>query len=297
MKSVPWVPLSLAIALAGCAHSGPRFERAASLEAAALDPWEKTNRRLYSTNKAIDRAVLRPVVNAYRTTVPESGRRGIRGVYDNANEPLNFANAVLQGKFASALRAVDRFAINTVLGVGGLADHATGMDLPERPHDFGQTMAVYGVPSGPFLMMPFFGPSTLRDGIGFTVDFFADPFDFGVNPYLGFTERVAKFGFRIVDARAGVAEQAEQLLVGSADEYATVRSAWLQLRRQELWDGNPPPEPVDDEEILPYDTPADAQVPGAASAAAPLPSPLPALGSGTMPATPAATDPANPRPR
>ncbi len=277
-------PLALVIVLAGCAHSGPRFERAASLEAAALDPWEKTNRKLFATNKTIDRVALRPLVTVYRSTVPESGRRGIRNIYDNANEPLNFANAVLQGKFASAFRAVDRFAINTVLGVGGLSDHATAMDLPEQSHDFGQTMAVYGVPSGPFFMMPFFGPSTLRDGIGFTVDFIADPFDIVVNPYLDLAERIAKIGFRIVDARTSVAERGEQLLIGSADEYATVRSAWLQLRRVELWDGNPPPDPADDEEIAPYDTPA--------SVAEPSPSPLPAPDSVTRPATPAATDPA-----
>ena len=284
------IPFGIAalLVLAGCAHTGPRFERAASMDAAALDPWEKPNRKIYAINKAVDGAVMKPVVSVYRAVLPEAGRRGIRNMYDNFGEPLNFANAVLQGKFGSAFRALDRALVNTLLGVGGVADHATGMGLPEQPHDFGQTLTVYGVHSGPYFMLPFFGPSTLRDGVGFGVDFVADPLDFAGRKILTTAERFAKIGFRVVDARAKLADTGEQLLTGSADEYATVRSAWLQIRRVELFDGAPPADPVDDEEILPYDAPAS----GAASAPALSPSPAPAPDSGTVHATPATPDPA-----
>ncbi len=275
-------PLALLLIVAGCAHSGERFERAASMEAAALDPWERTNRKIYATNRAVDRAVLKPTVKAYRAVMPGAAQRGIRNVYDNFNEPQNFVHAVLQGKFASAFRALDRTLVNTVLGVGGLADHATGMGLEEQPHDFGQTMAVYGLRSGPYLVMPFFGPSTLRDGIGFTVDFVVDPVDFGAREVLNTGGRIAKIGFRVVDARASVAESGEQFLTGSADEYATVRSAWLQLRRAELFDGAPPALPDEDEEIVPYDSPA--------SEPAPAPSPVRAPDSATAPSTPETAD-------
>jgi len=288
MKSVSIASLALLVAVGGCAHNGPRFERAASLEAAALDPWESTNRTIYSINKAVDGAVLKPVVTVYRAVLPAAGRRGISNMYSNFGEPLNFANAVLQGKFGSAFRALDRALVNTLLGVGGLADHATGMELPEQPHDFGQTLAVYGIQSGPYLMLPFFGPSTLRDGVGFGVDFLADPLDFAGREVLTYTERMFKIGFRVVDARATLAEGGEQMLLGSADEYATIRSAWLQIRRNELFDGSPPALPADDEVIEPYDEPVIAP------AALPLTAPAP--DAGTMPATPAATDPASPPP-
>lgn len=245
------------LVLAGCAHSGERLDRVAITQSAKADPWEATNRRVFKLTDAIDRAVMSPITESYRFAVPEAARNGIRNAYDNLQEPTNLANAVAQGKIKSAFRALDRILVNGVLGLG-VSDHATPMGLTEQPHDFGQTLAVWAVPSGPFVMMPLLGPSTVRDGIGFFVDFFLDPVDYGKNRLLSTEERIAQLGVRIIDTRAGLKDRGEQLLQGSADPYATVRSAWLQLRRYEIFDGNLPPEPDEDDAYDPAATEAVA---------------------------------------
>ena len=140
--------------------------------------------------------------------------------------------------------------VNTVLGLG-VADHATDMGLTAQEHDFGQTMAVWGVPSGPFVFMPLLGPNTARDGIGFLVDFIFDPADQLRARTISREERFVSLGIRVLDTRSGLRDQGEQLLVGAADPYATVRSAWLQLRRYQRIDGNLPDEPEDDLPALP----------------------------------------------
>jgi len=246
-----YFPLLLAFfVLAGCAHSGERLDRVAITETARADPWESTNRQIFKVSTTIDRVALSPITDGYRFVVPEAARNGIRNAYDNLQEPTNLANAVAQGKIKSAFRALDRILINGVLGLG-VSDHATSMGLNEEPHDFGQTLAVWTVPSGPFVMLPFLGPSTVRDSVGFFVDFLLDPVDYGKNRLLSTEERYFQLGIRIIDMRAGLRDQGEQLLQGSADPYATVRSAWLQLRRYQIFDGNLPPEPEEDELLYP----------------------------------------------
>lgn len=237
----------LALLLGACAHGGERMERVALSPAAFADPWEDGNRRLFAASNAVDKAVLRPTVTAYRAVVPEAARRGVTSFYNTSNEPRNLINALLQGKVKSAFRAVDRMLVNGVLGLG-VADHATDMGLETQRHDFGQTMAVWGVPSGPFVMMPFFGPSTARDSIGFFVDFFGDPLRFAERRLLSGEEQILELGLTIVDLRSGLIDQGEQLLAGSADPYATTRAAWLQIRRYQLFDGDPPAAPDDEEE-------------------------------------------------
>lgn len=237
--------LPLCVLLAGCAASPQRFERVALTDQTRHDPWENTNRRIYALSNKVDRAVIMPVVDTYRFIVPAAARRGVSNMFDNLGEPTNLANAMAQGKVKRGFRAMDRILVNGVLGLG-IADHATEMGLETQDHDFGQTMAVWGVPSGPFVMMPFLGPSTLRDGLGFGVDFLLDPTDFGKNRILDMKWRAVQLGFRVINIRIDIAEQGEQLLIGSADPYATIRSAWLQNRHYELWDGNPPA--MDDED-------------------------------------------------
>jgi phospholipid-binding lipoprotein MlaA len=268
--------LAAALLLTACAHGGERLDRVAITDVARRDPWEQTNRRIYKVSQGVDRVVLLPITNTYRFVVPEAARRGIGNSYDLLQEPTHLANAVAQGKVKSAFRALDRILVNGILGLG-VADHATGMGLTVEPHDFGQTLAVWGVPSGPFVMLPLLGPSTLRDGPAFFVDFILDPADYARNRILTTEQRYASLGIRILDFRSGLRDQGEQLLVGSADEYATVRSAWLQLRRYQIFDGNLPDAPEDDEDF-------------SAPAPAPLPSPEP--DSATAPSTRAAPDPA-----
>ena len=225
--------------------------------AAERDPYEKTNRGIYNFNRGLDKAVVTPATKAYRAVAPKAAQRGIANAFNNVDEPYSFVNAVLQGKVKQAFRTAARFLINTTLGVGGLADHATDMGLPEEPEDLGQTLAVWGMKSGPYIMLPLFGPSTIRDGIGFGVERVADPYRIAINQAnLNLLETVGLTGLELADTRSFVMDTADPLLEGSADEYATVRSAFLQYRWNLIHDGAPPDE---------YDesTPAPA-APGAA---------------------------------
>jgi len=231
--------LIAALLLGACAHGGERLDRVAITETAKRDPWETTNRRIFRMSTQVDRYALSPVTNIYRKVVPEAPRRGISNGYDWLQEPINLGNGVAQGKFKSAFRAFDRFLINGFLGLG-VADHATAMGLVEEEHDFGQTLAVWGVPSGPFVMLPFLGPSTARDAVGFVVDVVFDPFNPVQNQLISQEEQFVQFGVRILDVRSGLRDRGEQLLAGAADPYATTRAAWLQLRRYQIFDGNLP---------------------------------------------------------
>ena len=283
-------PLTALLLLGACAHGGERLDQVAITDVAQRDPWEKTNRRIFDVSMKIDRYALKPVTNVYRTVIPDAPRRGISNGYNLLQEPTNMGNAIAQGKVKSAFRAFDRILINSFLGLG-VADHASDMGLVEQPHDFGQTLAVWGVPSGPFVMLPFLGPNTARDSIGFVVDFLLDPFDPVANRLLSSEEQLFELAVQVLDTRSNLRDQGEQLLVGAADPYATTRSAWLQLRRYEIFDGNLPAE--DEEDIPPPPDDPAAEV----SEEAPSPSALPAADTATAPSTPATEAPADaPRP-
>jgi phospholipid-binding lipoprotein MlaA len=270
MRARRLLPLILLPLLGACATSGERLDRVAITPVAERDPWEKTNRQIFHVSMQIDRYALRPITDVYRFAVPEAPRRGIRNAYDYLQEPENLGNAIAQGKVKSAFRAVDRLLVNGLLGLG-VSDHASDMGLVEQPHDFGQTMAVWGVPSGPFVMLPFLGPSTARDGIGFFVDVLLDPVDFLETRLLSGDEQLIKLGVRVIDIRSGLRDQGEQLLQGAADPYATTRSAWLQLRRYQIFDGNLPDR--DEEDLPPPPDPAPAAAPEPSPPAAPVPPP------------------------
>lgn len=206
------------------------------------DHFEGVNRAVYGFNKGVDKVVVRPVTVVYRHVVPKVGRRGISNFFSNVDEPFSFVNAMLQGKPKQAMRTFARFTINTVLGIGGLFDHATKMGLPEEHEDFGQTLAVWGLNSGPYLMLPLLGPTTFRDAVGHGVELL------GGDPYrhlpgvigLSQTQRYAATSAELIDKRLELMDTADQLIEGSADEYATVRSAYLQQRLYEIHDGAPP---------------------------------------------------------
>jgi phospholipid-binding lipoprotein MlaA len=275
--------LAAALLLGACAHGGEQLDRVAITETAQRDPWEKTNRRVFRFTTQVDRYALSPVTNVYRAVLPAEPRRAISNGYNWLQEPINLGNGLAQGKVKSAFRAVDRILINGFLGLG-VADHATPMGLVEEEHDFGQTLAVWGVPSGPFVMLPFLGPSTARDAIGFVVDVVFDPFNPVQNRLISQEEQFVQFGVRILDVRSGLRDQGEQLLQGAADPYATTRAAWLQLRRYQIFDGTLPD--TDDEADIPP-PPGDPAEPGDAE---PLPSPPPAAGAATAPSVPDAPD-------
>jgi phospholipid-binding lipoprotein MlaA len=249
--------------LAGCTSTG-----STDLSRAEADPWEKSNRRIYAFNKGLDRWVVKPATTGYRTVVPKPARTAVSNAYGNYAEPSNFLNSVLQGKFDQAFRTLDRFILNTTLGVGGITDVATGLGRPSEPEDFGQTMARWGVKSGPYLVLPLFGPSTLRDGLMTPVDFFVYPSDFVRNAWLspGWDVRIGMTAGRVLDFRNSLMETgADKLLADSMDEYALARSAWLQRRRLQLFDGQLPieedpfAEPDDDVSAEPTAQPAETR--------------------------------------
>jgi phospholipid-binding lipoprotein MlaA len=254
----------VALPLAGCATP-----RAGGLEVAEADRWEASNRKIYAFNKRIDKYGLKPAANAYRTVVPTAARHGITNVYNSYGEPLNFINALLQGKISQAFRSVDRLLINATLGVGGLADNATELGRPEESEDWGQTFATWGIKSGPYVMLPFLGPSTLRDSFGLGFDFVVQPSDFIRNATLSpsIPLRAGQISLRLVNLRDRLREQGgDAILAGSLDEYTLVKSAYLQSRRNQIWDGNPPYVPDD---YVPDD--ADNPAPPPAIPATPLP--------------------------
>ena len=265
------------LALSACATP-----RAGTLEVAEADRWENGNRKIHKFNKGLDRNVVKPIATGYRTVVPKAARTGITNGFSNYGEPLNFINALLQGKIKKAFRTLDRFLINTTLGVGGLADNATDLGRPQEPEDWGQTFAAWGIKSGPYVVLPFFGPSTLRDSFGLVFDFAADPADIARNvafsPSLYW--RGGQIAGRVINLRSNLTEQgADSLLAGSLDEYTLMKSAYLQRRLDQLWDGNPPlaASELDGGEFAPLaEEPASAGAPAEASPPAePAPEPAP----------------------
>jgi phospholipid-binding lipoprotein MlaA len=223
--------LLLSAPLAGCATTGGRT----ALE--DRDPLERFNRGMWSFNSAVDKAAVKPVTKAYRKVMPNPVRRGVTRVFSNLAEPFSAMNTLLQGKPKRALNSLGRFAINTTVGVGGLGDPATKMGLPEAREDFGQTLAAWGAKTSPYLVLPLFGPSTVRDGVGTVVGFVADPAQIAINSQLSGTGRAAVAGSRFIDARSQVIDSgADRAMKGAADPYATARSAFFQRRRAQLRD-------------------------------------------------------------
>ena len=251
--------------------------RAGGLEVAQADRWEATNRRIYKFNSGLDRTVLKPVANGYRAVVPVAARHGITNVYSTYGEPANLLNALLQGKVSQAFRTLDRIILNTTIGVAGLADNATDLDRPQEREDFGLTFATWGVQSGPYMVLPLFGPSTLRDTFGLAADVLIDPSDFARNaafsPSLYW--RAGQIATRLINFRARLTDQGgDEFLADSLDEYTLVKSVYLQNRRNALYGGNPPPDPEDDAEISEPE-PAATQAAAALQAAPPAPGPAP----------------------
>lgn len=254
-------PLIVAAALAGgCATTGggtPSPE----------DPWEGFNRKVFAFNESVDDAVLRPVAEGYRRAVPQLVRTGISNFFGNIGDLWSAANHFLQGKGQHGFEMGMRVLTNTVFGLGGLLDPATEMGLVRRSEDFGQTLGAWGVGPGPYLVLPFMGPSTLRDGIGRVPDTLVSP---GNLP----TDHRVRAGVTLltaVDARAallGVTGLADQVAL---DKYSFFRQAYLSRRLDAVYDGNPPPPPFEDFDDFddPGDSPPPAAAPASAAASAP----------------------------
>ena len=209
--------------------------RAAYLEAS--DPLEPLNRAIFSFNLGLDKALLRPLAAAYNTVLPDPVRDGVRNFLSNLRTPIVLANDVLQGEIGRASDTVGRFLLNSTLGVGGLFDIASDLGFKFHDEDFGQTLAMWGIGEGPYLMLPFLGPSNPRDAIGLAGEYFADPVVIWTNN----TDRewilYTRTGVDAVDRRSRNVKTLEELERTSLDFYAAVRSLYRQRRLDEIRNG------------------------------------------------------------
>ncbi len=213
--------------MAGCASSQ---------NGEVADPIEGVNRGIFAFNNVVDNALLEPVAKGYRAAVPKPARTGIRNVLHNLKSPTIVANGLLQGNVTMAANDMTRFLANTLLGLGGLIDIAGAEGVRYHEEDFGQTLAVWGAGNGPYLVLPLYGPSTLRDTAGLAVDSYTDP----LNLWLRNTDRDGGYYGRMavsaVDKREELLDVLSDLKKNSVDYYAAVRSAYVQ-RRQSLIHG------------------------------------------------------------
>lgn len=215
--------VSLAM-LAGCASSGEVRERHPD------DPWEGFNRKVFAFNDVVDRYALKPVARGYRFVTPDPVETGVGNFFSNLGEIRTTLNSLLQGEGGNAGVSTGRFLINTTVGIGGLFDVATRMDITGREEDFGQTLGAWGVGEGAYVVLPLLGPSTVRDTAGLPVDAYTYPLTYVEDD----TVRYGLRALQAVDARAGLLDQ-EALISG--DRYSFIRDAYLQQRRFEVNDG------------------------------------------------------------
>lgn len=234
----------LAAALAGgCATTAPvGAPPAAQMGTNPADPWEAWNRKVFAFNDAVDEAIVKPVAEGYRKVVPELVRTGIGNVLGNIGDVWSSANQFLQGKFQYGLEMGMRVVVNTVFGLGGLLDPATEMKLVKRSEDFGQTLGVWGVGTGPYVVLPLLGPSDLRDAGGFVVDRAA-----GSPSRLAETDpgAYAITALELVHTRAGLLSTTQLVGDVALDRYSFIRDAYLARRLDQVYDGAPPLEDFD----------------------------------------------------
>jgi len=222
-------PIVGALLLGACATPG-------QYQLAQRDPLEKFNRGVWAVNRGADKVVIKPVTQVYRAVLPRPARQGVSNVFANLSEPWSFVNNILQGRGERAGRNVARFLVNSTIGIAGLWDPASKMGIQAAPEDLGQTMAVWGVNGGPYLVLPLLGPSTLRDGVGSGVAAYADPVKIAINQAdIDVWYKRGYLALYIVDARSQLIESGgDAFLESSLDPYAAARSAYLQLRTAQI---------------------------------------------------------------
>jgi phospholipid-binding lipoprotein MlaA len=206
-------------------------------ERSLADPWEPMNRSFQRSTRAIDSVTFKPVAKGYEKVVPKFIRTGIGNFSRNLRAPLNIINNFLQGKIAGGFKETGRFVMNSTLGIGGLLDVATDAGIEASNEDFGQTLAVWGVPDGPYVFVPFLGPRTLRDATMIPLNYWADP----LLHYDNASVRDKVYVVRAIDVRQRLFS-AEKLLEDAYDPYIRMREAYLQRRKYLIYDGNPPEE-------------------------------------------------------
>jgi phospholipid-binding lipoprotein MlaA len=263
--------LTVTALLAVCACATvPRDPVALAAFKATNDPWEPLNRKTFAFNQGVDRAILKPIAKAYIHVVPARGRDGIRNFVKNLGEPAVLANTLLQGQFKRAGTTAGRFVLNSTIGIGGIMDFAGRHGLQRQIGDFGQTLYVWGVHEGPYLVLPIFGPSSPRDAIGNAADVFLNPFVYVVPHYKYRTVfTIIETVLGGIDERARNIDVLDEIQHEAVDFYAAMRSLYRQNRAAELHHGVAPPPPKEDDLYSdpgsdPVVEPAGDKPPGAA---------------------------------
>jgi phospholipid-binding lipoprotein MlaA len=228
------VLLVATIALVGCA-SIP-----AGVEPSPHDPWESFNRSVFEFNEGLDAYLLKPVVAGYRFILPEFVRQGIYNFFSNYSDIYTALFNLLQGRLDYAFNDLMRVAVNTTMGLGGLLDLATPGGLEKHKEDWGQTLGVWGVPAGPYVVLPFFGPSNVRDAFGTVADLESD-YLFRFLPDVALRNSVT--GLRVVNARNTYYEAGDLLDGAAIDKYSFMRDAYIQRREYQINEGREGEEP------------------------------------------------------
>lgn len=226
-RCLAWVAAALLLLLQGCATVQSPDAR---------DPWESMNRSIYQFNDAVDTVALKPAAQLYVKVLPGMVRVGVSNFMGNLGDVWSMANSAMQLKGQATVETFMRVSINTFMGLGGILDVATEMGIEKRREDFGQTLGYWGMQPGPYLVLPLFGPSTLRDALAF-------PVDMQGNVANNLSDQATRNGLlvtRLVDMRAGLLKTVDVIKASSLDPYSFVRDGYLQKRQNDIHDGNPP---------------------------------------------------------
>jgi phospholipid-binding lipoprotein MlaA len=242
--------LAALVVLSGCATVPPGAGND------PRDPFESFNRQVFAFNDGLDRVVIKPLAQVYEKVLPAPVQECFSNGFSNLREPSNAFNNLLQGKAADAVSDVCRFAINTTVGLLGCFDVAQRMGLQRSREDFGQTLGVWGAGPGPYLVLPLFGPSSIRDAAGLGVETVLD-----VNFWIDNVRvRNSLFGTRLVNARSELLKADDLISAAALDKYTFIRDGYLQRRRHLVYDGYPPR--GDDEDLKDYEDPEDEEEEG-----------------------------------
>lgn len=213
----------------------------AGVEPSPNDPWEPFNRSVFEFNEGLDAYLLKPVVAGYRFVLPEFVREGVYNFFSNYNDIYTALYNLLQGKPDYAFNDLMRVVVNTTMGLGGLLDIATPGGLEKHKEDWGQTLGVWGVPSGPYVVLPFFGPSNVRDTFGTVADLESD-YLFRLLPNVALRNSLT--GLRVVNARNTYYEAGDLLDGAAIDKYSFMRDAYIQRRAYQINEGREDEEPM-----------------------------------------------------
>lgn len=227
------IPIALGalVTFAGCATTTSR-----------VDPLEPLNRAAFAVHEPIDRELIRPAIRAYIENVPRAIRQPVSNFFNNIEDFFSGVNGLLQNKPEKAGHDFGRVVVNSFIGLGGLIDFASEANIPRGEEDFGQTFGHYGIPQGPYLFIPLFGPTTVRDGTGVAIRVYLSPFDY----IHSWEARTFLYGANYVDVRAQVLEAQGLVDKAALDPYTFIRRSYLQRRDYLTYDGQPPRRDDDD---------------------------------------------------